>query len=149
MILSLKMKSFFSSYLGCVLKLYIMDRSRSEVLQTSSSNVGRRARVASCASQERGSGALITRRAQIISGDGGGDGEERPRLSSRGAVLWVDPPLLSRLISGNKRARALLPRRRLTSAAHGWEAEVSLWHFLYGRLYSVWHITLCKVVKIN
>lgn len=72
MILSLKMKSFFSSYLGCVLKLYIMDRGCSEVSQTSSSYSGRRTPVPpSCVSQERGARALIMCRAQIISIGGG------------------------------------------------------------------------------
>lgn len=79
---------------------------------------------------------------------GGGRGcEERPRLSSRGAVLRADPPLLSHLISGNKRAQALLPRRRLTSAAHGWGA--SLWHFLNDWFYWAGNLRLGKVAETN
>lgn len=97
MILSLKMKSFFSSYLGCVLKLYIMDRGCSEVSQTSSSYSGRRTPVPpSCVSQERGARALIMCRAQIISiGRGCVCACVRSVLiSSRGTVHTVNHRLL-------------------------------------------------------
>lgn len=97
MISSLKMKSFFPPYLGCVLKLYIMDRRCSEVLQTSSSYVRRRAESPFALSQERGSRALITRRAQIISMDEG----ETPRslLVSPVEALCSESTLPSFLIS--------------------------------------------------
>lgn len=121
MILSLKMKSFFSSYLGCVLKLYIMDRGCSEVSQTSSSYSGRRTPVPpSCVSQERGARALIMCRAQIISIGGGCmcvcARVPRVLVASQGAVLAVDHRLLFPL-SCYKRGPALLRRHRLTSSA--------------------------------
>lgn len=125
MILSLKMKSFFSSYLGCVLKLYIMDHRCSEVFQTSSSYVGRRTWVPPCVSQERGTRALIMCRARIISMDGGAAWSALSSPVKAPRSMSTTPSFLLLLLWCNKWVLALLPRHRLTSrgtAGSRWRA---------------------------
>lgn len=135
MILSLKMKSFFSSYLGCVLKLYIMDRRCSEVFQTSSSYVGRRTRVPPCVSQERGTRALIMCRARIISMERGVRYGASSSPVKAPCSKSTTPSFLLLLLSCNKRAPALLPRHRLTSAG----TVSSCW----------WAVNTCRRISAN